>query len=160
MSAQVSFPDREMDGQGLSLSLVPSTRSTVSTVGFGLIIMAVLALGLGLVMIVTTSVATQSQEISALRVEATELEYSAANLTTQLQQKSNTASLAMRATDAGMVPNPNPVFIRLSDNSILGEPKPVVGDEAPFLRRPAPPVVVAPAEASGNTLPVAPVSNQ
>ena len=160
MSAHVSFPAQEAEGHSHPLTLVPPLRSTVSTVGFGLIIMALLALGLGLVMIVTTSVATQSKEISELRVEATELQYQAANLTTQLQQKSNTASLAMRATDAGMVPNLNPVFIRLSDSSILGEPVPVVGDEAPFLRRPAPPVVAVPVEEAENALPIAPGSNQ
>lgn len=137
MSATVSFPDQEQLQTRPELTLVPPMRSTVSTVGFGLIIMALLTIGMGLVMIITTSVAAQSKELSTLRVEATELQYRAANLTTELQKKSSSASLVIRASDAGMVPNPNPVFIRLSDGAILGDATPVLGDEAPYLRRPS-----------------------
>lgn len=165
MSAQVSFPAMEPEAARLGLKLVPPLRSTVSTVGFGLIIMVLLTFGMGLVMVVTTSVAAQSKELSGLRSEATELEYKASNLTTQLQAKSNSASLVMRATDAGMVPNPNPVFIRLSDNTILGDAKPVVGDEAPYLRRaaetPAASLQISTGDAAVEaSLPVAPGGGQ
>ncbi|MGO1384898.1 MAG: hypothetical protein ACTHWA_03155 [Arachnia sp.] len=157
MSATVSFPGQEQPRTSAGLTPVPPARSTVSTVGFGLIIMALVALGMGLVMIVTTSVASQSKELSALRVEATELQYRAANLTTQLQEKSSSASLVIRASDAGMVPNPNPVFIRLSDGEILGDATPVVGDEAPYLRRPSLALAAdsEDAAATESTLPVA-----
>lgn len=162
MSAQVSFPGQEQPHTHPGLTLVPPVRSTVSTVGFGLIIMALVALGMGLVMVITTSVAAQSKELSALRVEATELQYRAANLTTQLQDKSSSASLVIRASDAGMVPNPNPVFIRLSDKVILGDAKPVVGDEAPRLRGPSSPLAVGPqiSAAPEAALPVAPGADQ
>ena len=163
MSATVSFLDQEEPHTRPELTLVPPLRSTVSTVGFGLIIMALVALGMGLVMVITTSVATQSRELSALRVEATELQYRAANLTTQLQVKSSSASLVIRASDAGMVPNPNPVFIRLSDGEILGDATPVLGDEAPYLRRPAVPLAASSADeptAPGPALPVAPGADQ
>lgn len=135
MSATVSFLEQEQPHTRPELTLVPPVRSTVSTVGFALIIMALVALGMGLVMIITTSVAAQSKELSALRVEATDLQYRAANLTTQLQKKSSSGSLVIRASDAGMVPNPNPVFIRLSDGKILGEATPATADGAPHLGR-------------------------
>ena len=164
MSAQLSFPAEESDATRPGLTLVPPLRSTVSTVGFGLIILVLLAFGMGLVMVVTTSVAAQSKELSGLRTEATQLEYKAANLTTQLQARSNTASLVMRATDAGMVPNPNPVFIRLSEKKILGDAKPVAGDEAPYLQRvaqtPATTLQISTDEAVEATLPVAPGGEQ
>lgn len=148
MSATVSFPGQGEPHNSPALMLVPPVRSTVSTVGFGLIIMALVALGMGLVMVITTSVAAQSKELSALRVEATELQYRAANLTTQLQEKSSSASLVIRAIDAGMVPNTNPVFIRLADGEILGDATPVVGDEAPYLRRPSVSLVASPEDAA------------
>lgn len=162
MSATVSFLDQEEPQTRPELTLVPPIRSTVSTVGFGLIIMALVVLGMGLVMVITTSVATQSRELSTLRVEATELQYRAANLTTQLQMKSSSASLVIRASDAGMVPNPNPVFIRLSDGEILGDATPVLGDEASYLRRPSVPLKTSPgsATASEPVLPVAPGADQ
>ncbi len=137
MSTAVSFRGDEHQPSRPGLTLVPPTRSTVSPLGFGLIIMALVVIGMALVMVITTSVAAQSRELSMLRNEATELQYRAANLTTELQRTSSSASLVIRASDAGMVPNPNPVFIRLSDGAILGDATPVLGDEAPHLRRPS-----------------------
>ncbi|RMB59688.1 hypothetical protein [Tessaracoccus antarcticus] len=135
MSAQAAFSTEERQEQGPRLTLVPPLRSTVSTVGFALIIMALVAVGMGLVMVVTTSVAAQSKELSGLRTEATLLEYRTASLTTELQTTSATGRLATRAADLGMVPNPYPAFIRLSDGKILGEPTPVRGNEVPYLRQ-------------------------
>lgn len=145
MSAQVSFSPEKGEETHPSLTLVPQLRSTVSTMGFVFIIMVLVALGMALVMVVTTSVAAQSKELSALRTEATELDYRAAALGTELQSASSTAFLALRASDLGMVPNPYPAFIRLSDGAILGEPTAVNGDEAPYLRR-------LPAESATNPL--------
>lgn len=161
MSAQVSFSPEERTEPRPTLTLVPQLRSTVSTMGFALIIMALVATGMGLVMVVTTSVAAQSSELSALRTEATELDYRAASLTTTLQNTSSTASLALRASDLGMVPNPYPAFVRLADGAILGEPTQVTGDEAPYLRRlssePASnPLLTGGDAAVGQALPVAP----
>ncbi len=162
MSTSVSFPDQEQVQAPPELALIPPTRSTVSTWGFGLIIMALVMLGMALVMIITTSVAAQSKELSSLRSEATELQYRAANLTTELQKKSSSSSLVIRASDAGMVPNPNPVFIRLADGEIIGDPSPVRGDEAPYLRRPSVPPVANEEEptAASSALPVAPGAEQ
>ncbi len=159
MSAQVSFTPGQHTRDSPQLTLVPPVRSTVSTVGFALIVMALVALGMGLVMVVTTSVAAQSRELSSLRTEATQLDYTAAALTTQLQNTSSSASLALRASDLGMVPNPYPAFIRLSDGAILGDPTPVKGDEAPYLRRLQQNTAATPqvsAATPGQSLPVAP----
>ncbi|MFV0428897.1 MAG: hypothetical protein ACK5KO_05690 [Arachnia sp.] len=115
------------------LTLVPRSAGAVPTLGFVALVSLLVVVGLAGVMVVTTSVASQSSELSDLRQEATELSYTAAALTTELHEKSSSASLALRATDLGMVPNPYPAFLSLADGSIQGDPQPVTGNEAPYL---------------------------
>lgn len=116
------------------LSLVRTTNPAISTLGFVGIIIALIAAGLAGVMIVTTQVGAQSKELAALRRESTELGYTAAALTSQLHKVSSANALALRASQLGMVPNPYPAFIHLSDGSVTGVPTAVSGDELPFLR--------------------------
>lgn len=115
------------------LSLVHSPKATVSTLGFAAIVALLIAAGLAGVLIVSTSVGTQAQDLAALRREATELGYKAASLESQLQTISSANALALRATELGMVPNPYPAFINLADGSVTGVPTPVTGNEMPFL---------------------------
>lgn len=137
MSAQPELlePTPEREGRtGSRLRLLVAPRPVLSPLGFGLVIAALVVVGLGLVMVVSTTVAAQSRELASLRKEATSLEYTAAALTTQLQARSSTSALALRASDLGMVPNPYPAFIRLSDGTIIGNPTPVTGRETTYLR--------------------------
>lgn len=115
-------------------------QAAVSTVGFVLIVLAIVGLGLGGVMVVTTSIGAQSRELTALQRQADELGYESAALASQLDQLSSTASIALRATDLGMVPNPYPAYVSLADGKILGVPTPVSGDELPQLRGKLPPI--------------------
>lgn len=115
------------------LSVVERPQSTVSVLGFALMILALVIAGLAIVMVVTTSVAQQSRELAKLTTQSTELGYQAASLTTELQQRSSAPSLALQASRLGMAPNPYPAFISLKDGSVLGEPVPVKGDELSFL---------------------------
>jgi len=117
----------------VQLSVVERPHQSVSALGFGLMIVALVVAGLALVMVITTSVAQQSREIARLTTQSTELGYRHAALATELQQKESANSLALRATQLGMVPNPYPVFISLEDGTVLGEPTPVTGDELSFL---------------------------
>lgn len=112
--------------------------AAVSTLGFVGIVLVIIALGLGGVMVVTTSVAAQSKELAALETKATKLGYQAAALESELQRSSSANALALRATELGMVPNPYPAFVNLADGSITGVPTKVKGDEMPFLRGIAP----------------------
>jgi len=144
-------------------------RGSVSTVGFVLIVLAIVGLGLGGVMVVTTSIGAQSRELSALRNRADDLTYESAALGTQLETLSSTASLALRATDLGMVPNPYPAFVSLADGKILGTPTPVEGDELPQLRgrlpkvtdipAPAPPAPSTPPQPGDGQAPAEPTQN-
>src|SRR5690606_13368699 len=98
MSAQpATFETEETTGAARRprLMLLQSPRPTLSNFGFGVFVVLLVAVGLALVMVVTTSVAAQSRELAGLRKEATELSYAAAALTTELQTKSSSASLAL-----------------------------------------------------------------
>lgn len=137
-----------------ALTLLPTPRPVLSGVGFGVLVALLVVVGLAVVMVVSTSVAAQSRELASLRKEATELGYAAAALTHELQTASSTSSLALRASELGMVPNPYPAFINLADGSILGEPTAVRGDEVTYLRRlPAPDPVPDPTEILLGTAP-------
>ena len=125
--------------RGTTMRVVPGApTAAVSTLGFVGIIAILIAIGLGGVMIVTTSVGAQSKELARLETTATHLSYRAAALESQLQRASSANALALRATELGMVPNPYPAFVNLADGSITGEPTKVKGSELPFLRGIAP----------------------
>ncbi|MDO5067504.1 MAG: hypothetical protein Q4D96_09525 [Propionibacteriaceae bacterium] len=109
--------------------------TNVSTLGFLLLVAGLVVVGMAAVMIVTTQVGAQSRELSALRKEATSLSYQEAALTSELQEVSSPGSLALRAAELGMVPNPFPAFVDLSTGQLLGEPRVVQGDEAPYITR-------------------------
>lgn len=144
------------------LALLPQSSSRLSTLGFFGVIGLLVALGLTVVMVTSTTVAAQSRELSALQREASELAYQAALLNSDLQVISSTSSLAVRAADLGMVPNPYPAFINLEDSTVMGEPTRVSGNEAQWLRvsRPYSPLDAYGAAAGvgqENTLPSSPV---
>ncbi|MDO5083510.1 hypothetical protein EII34_08400 [Arachnia propionica] len=114
---------------------IAAAPTNVSTLGFLLIVAGLVVVGMVAVMIITTQVGAQSRELSALRKEATTLSYQEAALTSELQEVASPGSLALRAAELGMVPNPFPAFVDLSTGQLLGEPRPVQGDEAPYITR-------------------------
>jgi hypothetical protein len=132
MSAQPIIAAETAAAPRLRMIRTPGVR--VSTLGFAVIVGLLIALGLAAVMVVTTSVGAQSRELAGLRREATELGYTQAALTSQLQKVSSANALALRASQLGMVPNPYPAFLHLADGTVTGVPTPVTGDELPFLR--------------------------
>lgn len=115
------------------LRLVPPVKARVSTFGFLLILAALVVVGMVFVMVVTTQVGAQSRDLSNLRREATQLSYEVAARRTELQGVSSSGSLALRASELGMVPNPFPAFVDLSNGAIVGQPQQVEGDEVPYL---------------------------
>lgn len=133
MSAAPATTTGPGPGPRARLSLVQVPASSVSAFGFVAIIAILIAVGLGGVLIVSTSVGAQARELTTLRREASELGYKAAALESQLQSASSANALALRANDLGMVPNPYPAFINLADGTVTGVPKAVDGNEMPFL---------------------------
>lgn len=134
----------EVDSSRPRLHLVPRVSPRMSNAAFFAMVGALVALGLIAVMITTTQVAAQSKEITDLRREATELEYDTAAYNTQLQALSSPESLAGRAGKLGMVPNPYPAFLNLDDGTLTGNPRPVVGNETPWLQVGPPPAPLDP----------------
>ncbi len=112
------------------------TATTMSSsLGFFAMLAMLVVTGMAIVMVVTTQVGAQSRDLSALRREAAVQSYEVAALQTELESISSTGSLALRAAELGMVPNPYPAFVDLSTNSVLGAPQAVEGDEATYLMR-------------------------
>ena len=131
LAAEAEHHDREPSRP--RLRLVPPVKAGVSTFGFLVVLAVLVVVGMGAVMVVTTQVGAQSRDLTNLRKEANQLSYKAAALRTELQGVSSSGSLALRASELGMVPNPFPAFVDLSNGSVLGEPTPVSGNEAPYL---------------------------
>lgn len=123
------------------LRIVPSGRPR-SNVPFALLM--VLLLGIGTVgqLLLITTLQNQAFEMKSAKARAAELGYIVSDLEAQVYRAQAPAVLAERATSLGMAPNPYGVFIDLSTGEVVGEAKPVRGDELPGLlrRAPAPPV--------------------
>lgn len=109
-------------------------RRRVSTVSFVAMVLAIVGVGLGAVMVITTSIGAQSRELTALQREAEELAFESASLRTELEARSSTASLALRAANLGLVPNPYPAYVMLGSGKVVGKPTRVRGNEFPQLR--------------------------
>lgn len=123
------------------LRIVPSGRPR-SNVPFALLM--VLLLGAGTVgqLLLITTLQDQAFEMRAAKTRAAELGYAVSDLEAQVYRAQAPAALAERATSLGMVPNPYGVFVDLATGEIVGEAKPVRGDELPgLLQRPQASVV-------------------
>ena len=107
-----------------TLREVPAARPAVAGNGtFALIVVAMLVGGMGVLLVLNTSLAQGAFEIGAL----TRAQHDLAVQEQQLQQTVALAespeSLQARATKLGMVPASSPVFLRLADGAVLGDPK-------------------------------------
>lgn len=153
MSAQAV--SEEVPQAAPRLTLLRAPKATVSALGFAAIVAILIAVGLAGVMVVSTSVGQQSNELSDLRREATELGYTKASLESRLQTVSSANALALRATELGMVPDPYPAFINLADGTVTGVPRAVKGDEMPALTgaRALPPLSATPVDPAPTTEP-------
>lgn len=134
MTAEQITESKSIAPRSPRLRLVQAPVARVSTLGFVGIVVLLIAAGLSGVMVVSTTANAQSRELSQLRQEAIVLGYEADGLESQYQRVTSTNALALRAAELGLVPNPYPAFVDLSNGGITGEPIPVVGDEMPFLR--------------------------
>ena len=96
---------------------------------------AVIALG-GVAVIVVAqlllsiAVAQGAYEIDGYQVRQAELEREHQKLAEDLDRVESPQYLAKNAEALGMVPNANPVYLRLSDGAVLGQPTPATGGAA------------------------------
>ncbi len=128
------------DAQPTVLRAVPKQARQLAQLPFILFIAALLGGGLTGVLILSTTIQTQSGELTALQTQEAELRYQEAALVAQAQGLRSSQSLAEQAWALGMRPNPNPAFIKMPNGEILGVPVEVTGDELPGMVPPVAPV--------------------
>ncbi|WP_238163793.1 hypothetical protein [Kribbella pittospori] len=127
---------------------------------FVIFVVSLLAAGLVGLLLLNTELQSGTFHVTELNKQADQLRDQQEQLEKQVRTLESPQNLADRALKMGMVPNPNPVFLRLSDGRVLGvpqegkagtgaamfgpgaAPKPAVTPKPPIVT-PQPPVVTA-----------------
>jgi hypothetical protein len=89
---------------------------------FVIFVVSLLAAGLVGLLLLNTELQRGTFDITALNSQADQLRNQQEQLEKQVRTLESPQNLADRALRMGMVPNPNPVFLRLSDGRVLGVP--------------------------------------
>ncbi|WP_328521791.1 hypothetical protein [Kribbella sp. NBC_00359] len=89
---------------------------------FVIFVVSLLAAGLVGLLLLNTELQSGTFEITRLNSQADQLRDQQEGLEKQVRTLESPQNLADRALRMGMVPNPNPVFLRLSDGRVLGVP--------------------------------------
>lgn len=104
---------------------VPPVPATVAGSGvFALVVVGLLLSGMGVLLVLNTTLAQGAFVISSLTRTQNQLAVQEQQLLQQVAQEEAPESLQARAVQLGMVPVPAPVFLRLADGAILGTPVP------------------------------------
>lgn len=104
---------------------VPPAPATVAGSGvFALVVVGLLVAGMGVLLVLNTTLAQGAFVISSLTRTQNQLAVQEQQLLQQVAQEEAPESLQARAVQLGMVPVPAPVFLRLADGAILGTPEP------------------------------------
>lgn len=106
------------------LQVLPGGAQRAARAPFVLLVVAVLAGGLLGLLRLNIALAADALTLSDLKHTNTTLTDQVQALDQRLDVEASPARLAARASTLGMVPNPNPAFIRLSDGRVLGSPTP------------------------------------
>jgi hypothetical protein len=89
---------------------------------FVIFVVALLAAGLVGLLLLNTELQRGTFQVTSLNNQADQLRDQQEGLEKQVRTLESPQNLADRAVRMGMVPNPNPVFLRLSDGKVLGVP--------------------------------------
>ncbi len=139
---------------------LPAHRATrtgvMSSSAFVVGALSVLSIGLLLLLVLNTALAKGSFRAHELRLQKAELAQREQLLRTHIQHASSPVTLSKRAAELGLVPATTPVFIRLSDGTILGVPFPAGVPLDPATGEPQTSAVPAPAPASADPVPTTP----
>ncbi|MEU4197527.1 hypothetical protein AB0E69_36905 [Kribbella sp. NPDC026611] len=90
---------------------------------FVIFVVALLAAGLVGLLLLNTELQSGTFQITKLNAQADQLRDQQESLEKQVRTLESPQNLSDRALRMGMVPNPNPVFLRLSDGRVLGVPE-------------------------------------
>lgn len=113
------------------LWVVPRSRPHAPRVPFVLLVLVVLGVGLVGLLLLNTQLQQGSFALHDLERTAAALEDQETALEQRVAGLEAPQSLAGKARDLGMVANPNPVFLRLADETVLGDPVPAEAPETP-----------------------------
>jgi len=106
------------------LRLVPSVPVDAPRAPFIVFVIAVLGVGLIGLLLLNTSLQKRAFDLSSLQRSTAALADQQSDLEQKAAGLSAPEAVAARAVELGMVPNTNPVFLRLSDGKVLGIPVP------------------------------------
>jgi hypothetical protein len=83
-------------------------------------------LGAGLVGLILISTVLQAQSFEAARLseQADALQTQQQALSREVDRMQSPSNLAQRALQLGMVPNANPIFLRITDGEVIGKAVP------------------------------------
>ncbi len=90
---------------------------------FVIFVVSLLAAGLVGLLLLNTELQGGTFQVTELNKQAGQLRDQQEQLEKQVRTLESPQNVADRALRMGMVPNPNPVFLRLSDGQVLGVPK-------------------------------------
>lgn len=115
---------------------VPPPAPAVAGAGvFSLVVVGILVLGMVMLLVLNTTLASGAFEISALQSQQRDLAVKEQRLLQDVARAEAPESLQAKARQLGMVPVASPVFLRLADGKVLGIPQAAQAD--PSLRIPA-----------------------
>lgn len=116
------------------------------------VVALVLLLGVGLVglLILNTTMQRRAFDLTSLDQRADALDVSAAALRMRTERLASPQRLALQAAELGMVPNTTPVFLRLSDGRVVGDPVPASTTSSVPGLLPAPPTITEPRRQPGD----------
>jgi hypothetical protein len=100
-------------------------------VPFAAACVAVLGLTLVALLMLNISLSRGAFELHELEQQQALLADQQQALTEQIAAEASPGRLSEKAAGLGMVPNPNPVFLRLSDGAVLGTPAPATAPPPP-----------------------------
>lgn len=107
-----------------ALRLVGPVSSRARKAPFVVVVLMIVSAGLVGLILMSTVLQAQSFEISKLSTQTDSLETRHQALSREVDRMQSPSSIASRALRLGMVPNANPVFLRLSDGKVIGKAKP------------------------------------
>lgn len=119
---------RSHNVRDVGLRLVGPVGRQAREVPFVVVLLSALAAGLVGLILLSTAMQAQSFTIFDLERETALLEAERAELSTSIDKLQSPSSVAERALSEGMVPNTNPVFLRLQDGKVIGKPVPAEAD--------------------------------
>ena len=109
-----------------ALRLVGPVSSRARKAPFVVVVLMLVGSGLVGLILMSTVLQAQAFEVATLNQQVEDLETRQQALSRQVHQLQSPSHLASRALLLGMVPNANPVFLRLSDGTVVGKAKPAI----------------------------------